>query len=69
MRGAPAEVVFLDDDAAHECLARYARQHPGAWKVLKGTIESAGGRRVDDVPLIELRVRRHRVAPATVRAA
>jgi len=54
IRSAPAEVTFLDEDAAAWCLDRYRAQHPRAWKMLRGTIENASGRPVSEVPLIAL---------------
>ncbi|WP_018177791.1 nitroreductase family deazaflavin-dependent oxidoreductase [Jongsikchunia kroppenstedtii] len=54
LRSAPADVTFLDQDAAHWCLERYQAQHPKAWKTLRGTIENASGRPVSEVPLVAL---------------
>lgn len=53
-RSVAAEVAFLDAHAAQQCLDRYQTEHPRAWKLLRDTIETASGRPVTEMPLVQL---------------
>ncbi|UUT35846.1 nitroreductase family deazaflavin-dependent oxidoreductase [Microbacterium elymi] len=51
-RRVPAHVRFLDAAESAEVLDRYTREHPLAWKHLKGAMDAAAGGDAD-IPLVE----------------
>ncbi|GAB0107080.1 nitroreductase family deazaflavin-dependent oxidoreductase [Nocardia sp. JMUB6875] len=53
---APATARMLTPEESKPVLAEYKRVHPAAYRELSGIIESAVGGRIDDVPLVELRL-------------
>jgi deazaflavin-dependent oxidoreductase (nitroreductase family) len=56
MRRAPAVARFLGDAEASAALARYRREHPRDWELLRGAIEKAVGHPVEGLPMVELRL-------------
>lgn len=50
----PARARFMSDEESAATLSGYQRQHPGAWRHLKGAIEQAVGGQVDRLPMVEL---------------
>lgn len=52
LRDARARVLSADEAAAG--LARYQQAHPRAWRGLRAVIERAVGRRVDELPMVEV---------------
>ncbi|MFE3542623.1 nitroreductase family deazaflavin-dependent oxidoreductase [Nocardia sp. NPDC059177] len=56
-RNLPATATPMTEQESADALARYARQHPRAWKQLRATIEQATGAPVDTLPMVRLRVR------------
>ncbi|MGW5387890.1 nitroreductase family deazaflavin-dependent oxidoreductase [Nocardia sp. NPDC003963] len=53
----PATARTLDRETAAEVLAGYRVRHPRAYRELSAIIESATGRGIDTVPLVELALR------------
>ena len=50
----PATARPMSEAESADALERYARAHPGAWKRLRGAIESAVGHPVTGLPMVEL---------------
>ena len=50
----PARARMMSDDEAEATIARYRRQHPVAWRRLRGAIEHAVQQSVDSLPMVEL---------------
>lgn len=55
-RGVAATATPLTADESAAALARYAAEHPAAWKRLRATIEQATGAPVDNLPMMLLRL-------------
>ncbi|WP_040788579.1 nitroreductase family deazaflavin-dependent oxidoreductase [Nocardia paucivorans] len=55
-RGVAATATPMSVDESAAVLARYAAEHPRAWKRLRATIEQATGASVDGLPMVLLRL-------------
>ncbi|MEU7633100.1 nitroreductase family deazaflavin-dependent oxidoreductase [Nocardia sp. NPDC049220] len=55
-RAAAAAVAPMTEAEAAAALDRYIRNHPGAWKNLRATIEHATGAPVDTLPMVRVRL-------------
>lgn len=53
-RRVPATAIPLSHDESAAALARYAEDHPRAWRNLRDTIEAAVGHPVDSLPMVAL---------------
>lgn len=54
--GEPARARMMSDEDGEAALRRYRDKHPIVWRQLRGALEQAVHQRVDNLPMVELRL-------------